>query len=193
VSLAILVTAAAAAALLYWFPIRAWYRRSGAARLDARRVMTGDTTVLTPDYEATLAITIDAPPERVWPWLLQMGRGRRVPAGNQWRELKPGDAIEVSLAPRFPIAAIEPYRTLVLRGGREGFEWCWQFEVYPLDERRTRLISRKRMRGGGTFYGLFLALVLQPISAVITRKMLLDVKRHTERDVAQAPDVVRAA
>jgi hypothetical protein len=193
VSLALLALAAAAAALIYWFPVRGWYRRSGAARLDPRRVMTGDGAVVRPDYEATLAISIDAPPDRVWPWLLQMGRGRRMRAASQWQELKPGDAIEVSLAPPFPIAAIEPYRTLVLRGGRKGFEWCWQFEVYALDERRTRVISRKRLATGHTAYGLFLALVLQPISFVITRKMLLDVKLRAERAAREAFDTPRAA
>jgi hypothetical protein len=193
VSVAILAFAAAAAALIYWFPIRGWYRRSGAARLDSKRVMTGDTTVLRPQYDATLTISVDAPPEAVWPWLLQLGRGRQRRAATEWRELKPGDAIELSLAPRFPIAAIEPYRMLVLSGGREGFEWCWQFEVYPLDERRTRVISRKRMRGGETLYAIFVALVLQPISFVITRKMLLDVKRRAERATVEAGERRRAA
>ena len=192
-SVALLALAAAAAALIYWFPVRAWYRRSGAARLDRRRVMTGDSAVFRPDFEATLAIGIDAPPELVWPWLLQMGRGRRMRTAEQWQELKPGDAIEVSLAPRFPIATIEPYRTLVLRGGRQGFEWCWQFEVYAMDERRTRLISRKRMATGHSAYGLFISLVLQPIAFVITRKMLLDVKLGAERAARDAHDAPRAA
>ena len=191
-TVALFVLAAAGAAVIYWFPVRAWYRRSGASRLDPRRVMTGDNAVFRPDYEATLAIDIAAPPEQVWPWLLQMGRGRRLRAGR-WRELKPGDAIDLSLAPRFPIERIEPSRTLVLSGGKNGFAWCWQFEVYALDERRTRLISRKRLATGATPYGFVLSLVLQPISFVITRKMLLDVKLGAERGARNARQPSRAA
>ena len=35
--------------------------------------LPGDDIVARPDLATTHAITIDAPPERVWPWLVQMG------------------------------------------------------------------------------------------------------------------------
>lgn len=179
-------------AVVYWFPVRAWYRRSGASRLGHKRVMTGDAILSEPQYEATLAITVDRTPDDVWPWLLQMGRGRRLKPTSEWQHLKAGDAIEVSLAPRFPIAEIEPYRTLVLSGGREGFEWSWQFELHALNGGRTRIVSRKRVSGGPTLASSVLALVLQPVSFVIARKMLLDVKLRAERAAAGSAAVKAA-
>jgi hypothetical protein len=182
-----------AIALVYWFPVRAWYRRSGASRLGRKRVMTGDAILSAPQYEATLAITVAATPDQVWPWLLQMGRGRRLKPTAEWQHLKAGDAIEITLAPRFPIAQIEPYRTLVLSGGREGFEWSWQFELHALNGQRTRVVSRKRVSGGATLRSSIMALVLQPVSFVIARKMLLDVKMRAERAATASPAAVRAA
>jgi proline iminopeptidase len=56
--------------------VRPDWRRSGAtAQEDARR-LPGDDLVPRPNWAATRAITIAAPPERVWPWLLQLGYGR---------------------------------------------------------------------------------------------------------------------
>lgn len=189
----ILFWGALAAALIYWFPVRAWYRRSGAGRLGRQRVMSGDAILSSPQYESTLAISIDATPDEVWPWLLQMGRGRRPKPTSEWQHLKEGDAIDVRLAPRFPIAEIEPHRTLVLSGGREGFEWTWQFELHALHHGRTRLVSRRRVSGGRTLRSGLLALALQPISFVIARKMLLDVKRRAERDAARTTGASHAA
>jgi hypothetical protein len=38
--------------------------------------LAGDELVLNPLVRTTHAVTIDAPPERVWPWLVQLGQGR---------------------------------------------------------------------------------------------------------------------
>jgi len=40
------------------------------------RHLPGDDLVGTPIVAGTRAITIDAPPELVWPWLIQQGFGR---------------------------------------------------------------------------------------------------------------------
>jgi hypothetical protein len=41
-----------------------------AAATDRTRVMAGDGAVVDPTYSATLAITVDARPEHIWPWLV---------------------------------------------------------------------------------------------------------------------------
>jgi len=38
--------------------------------------LPGDELVSRPLVQTTHAVTIDAPPERVWPWLVQIGQGR---------------------------------------------------------------------------------------------------------------------
>ena len=48
-----------------------------ATTLEKCRPLSVDTLVPEPIFTSTHAITIDAPPEQVWPWIAQMGAGRR--------------------------------------------------------------------------------------------------------------------
>lgn len=65
------LVAAAGYAELYHLG-RSW----GATPEERRREMPGDEMVAGPKLQTTHAITIDAPPDAVWPWLVQMGWGR---------------------------------------------------------------------------------------------------------------------
>ena len=55
---------------------RGRYNRWGASDLEVADAMPGDELVPRPLLGYTRAITIEAPPERVWPWLVQLGQGR---------------------------------------------------------------------------------------------------------------------
>ncbi|HEY7362445.1 MAG TPA: hypothetical protein VH642_16635, partial [Streptosporangiaceae bacterium] len=68
--------AAAAAALSYPWLFRRQCLTWGATPEEAARELPGDDLLASPDVIATRAITIDAPPAAVWPWLVQMGSGR---------------------------------------------------------------------------------------------------------------------
>lgn len=48
-------------------------RTYGSTAAERRASMPGDDVVGRPQFTSTHGITIDAPPERVWPWLVQMG------------------------------------------------------------------------------------------------------------------------
>ncbi len=56
--------------------LRRSYNRHGAAEEELTRPLPGDELVAAPKLGYTRAITIDAPPEQVWPWLVQFGQGR---------------------------------------------------------------------------------------------------------------------
>lgn len=58
-------------------PLTAWRRHSWAATPAERiRPLPGDELIPDADPPGTMATTIDAPPEAVWPWLAQMGCDR---------------------------------------------------------------------------------------------------------------------
>src|SRR5687767_14587951 len=48
----------------------------GATEQEVGSPLPGDDLVPRPTFRATRAITINASPERVWPWLVQVGLGR---------------------------------------------------------------------------------------------------------------------
>ena len=56
--------------------LRPWYNRWGATSAETHLPLPGDELVPLPMLGYTRAITIQAKPEKVWPWLAQMGQGR---------------------------------------------------------------------------------------------------------------------
>src|ERR1051326_631722 len=63
-------------AIAYWFPIRRWMGRWGTTWSDLARVMAGDGLIAHPTYSGTMAVIVNARPEHVWPWLVQIGYQR---------------------------------------------------------------------------------------------------------------------
>ncbi|WP_409329858.1 hypothetical protein [Trujillonella humicola] len=129
---------ASAAALGAGYAALQWLgRTAGATRAERRRLLPGDDLCPSPQATTTHAITIDAPPGHVWPWLVQMGWGRGqwytarwvdrllFPANGpsadrlvpEWQRLAPGDRIldgppEAECA--FVVRRVERDRCLVL-------------------------------------------------------------------------------
>lgn len=58
----------------------------GATSEEASEPLPGDDRTPHPRVQSTRAVTIDAPPERVWPWLMQMGIGRAGFYSHDWVE-----------------------------------------------------------------------------------------------------------
>jgi hypothetical protein len=52
---------------------RRWHLRWGATPAEVAVVMAGDALFPRAQYRSTRAITISAPPDAVWPWLVQVG------------------------------------------------------------------------------------------------------------------------
>ncbi|HEX9259008.1 MAG TPA: hypothetical protein VF855_05675 [Acidimicrobiales bacterium] len=48
-------------------------RTSGSTRAERRSALPGDEQILRPLFVTNHAITVDASPQEVWPWLVQMG------------------------------------------------------------------------------------------------------------------------
>lgn len=53
--------------------LRRWYSRYGTENGEERQDIPGDALVPRPKSQITPAITIQAPPEQVWPWFVQLG------------------------------------------------------------------------------------------------------------------------
>ena len=65
------------AAAAYLLVVRRWQLRWGATDEEVDATLDGDDLIPNPDLMATRAITVHAPAEQVWPWIAQLGQGRR--------------------------------------------------------------------------------------------------------------------
>src|SRR6185312_12202806 len=110
---------------------RPWQLTWGAKPEEVARSLPGDDLVSSPTFNATRAISIDAPPEQVWPWLVQVGVGRagwysydlldnlgRRSAWRilpQWQQLAPGDIVPISPdgAHGMNVHALDPPRSMI--------------------------------------------------------------------------------
>lgn len=213
---AVLVTFIVTCAILYWFPIRRWMSRWGAAPSDLARVMAGDGLLVDPTYSGTMTVAVDAPPEDIWPWLVQLGYRRGGLYSYDWldrlfgyldrpsaasilpefQRLAVGDAIPLGRGPSWPVAVLEPNRALVLdMRNIGGIDWVWQFGLYAIDDRRTRLVSRSRVRAHTAWARLF-TYAIEPAGFLMTRRMLLGLKARAEAlrtARSSAPGVHRSA
>jgi hypothetical protein len=193
-------------AVLYWFPMRRWMSRWGTTPADLARIMAGDGLLADSTYSGTMAVIVNAPPEHIWPWLVQIGYQRGGLYSYDWldrlfgyldrpsatrvlpkfQHLAVGDKIPLGRGPSWPEAAIEPCRALVLdMRNMAGFDWVWQFGLYPVDEKQTRLVSRSRVRTQTAWARLF-TYAIEPAGFVMTRRMLLGLKQRAETLRAQA-------
>jgi len=203
-----IVFAVLAIAALYWFVVRRWFGRWGATTSDLTRVMACDAAVVDPTYSATLAITVGARPEYIWPWLVQMGYQRGGLYSYDWldrlfgyldrpsadsilpdfQSLAVGDEIRIGRGQGFPVTAVEPYRALVLSGTGDGFAWAWQFGLYSLDHKRTRLVSRNLVRVRSSVGSWLFMRVIEPAAFLMTRRMLLGLRERAEALAAARSD-----
>ena len=224
--------------------VRTW-RTWGVDPMDATRPLPGDDLVPTPTTIDTRAITIDAPPDAIWPWLVQMGFGRagwysydkmdmRGKSADRivqaWQTLEVGDIVPNSPDGGFAVRLVDQGRALVLysdtalvasqaadaakvaaatpsdrpdtpvglaasgailRQTPQDFAASWAFALEPLDDGRTRLLERFRVRfgaGGPTFrvvspavgFGVF----------VMMQRQMVGIRERAQRTVVVAPSAI---
>ena len=194
------VFAIAALAIVYWFPVRRWFARWGTTPDELTRVMAGDGIIANPNHSAMDAVTVRAPAEAIWPWLVQMGYRRGGLYSYDWldrlfgildrpsasrilpefQQLAAGDTVPLGPRQALVVTAVEPNRALVLSYKHQDFEWVWQFALYSLGRDGTRLVSRGIEHvPPGIGWWLFMR-VMEPASFIMTRKMLLNLKQRAE-------------
>ena len=191
------LTLGAAGVALYALVLRPWHMTWGATGAESEGPVAGDELMPDADIVSTRAIEIDAPPWAVWPWLVQMGPGRGGAYTYDWIErrlgidihnvdrvvpelqgLRVGDEIPLpGYAMR--VERLDRERAMVIRSTNDA--WVWAFELRPVGERRTRLISRNRIdRSGWTARDWIGYPLMEPGSWVMERKMLLTIRDRAQ-------------
>jgi len=193
VGLAAFGAAAAVIVTAYVRIVRPWHSRWGATDEEISRPMPGDD-IVTEAASTTRAISIAAPPEQVWPWIVQIGYGRAGWYSYDWIDndghssaervvpqlqgLRVGDCIE--MLPGWGPEVIEVVSDrYFVAGDGEGGSWC--LALYP-ERDGTRLVSRWRQdwHSNGPV-ALFFITFADPGAFIMEQKMLRGIKRRVER------------
>ncbi|TYL37826.1 hypothetical protein CV102_13900 [Natronococcus pandeyae] len=190
----------------YHVLFRSWHRTWGATDEEISRQLPGDDLVPEPSDETTRAITVEAPSEDVWPWIMQLGQGRGgfysytrlenlVGADihnvdrilPELQELEEGDSIRMvheeywlqSPVTSMTVRRIEPDRTLVLQGHDGG---TWTFHLDPVNEETTRFIVRGRKPKTRTVLGYVLRYLAYELPHfIMERGLMRGIKGRAER------------
>jgi len=177
-----------------------WMDRWGATDAEVSAAFAGDDLVPNPKEMVTRGITINAPPEAIYPWLLQIGAEKGGFYSYGWLEamlfcritntdqinpecqdLKPGDLVKMCPGnfgpPPYLVAAVEPNHALVL-GHQEDGKWVenWQFVLNPIDGNSTRLIVRSRTMMSGGLWS-----IIHPGVFIMESGMMRGIKARAER------------
>jgi hypothetical protein len=123
------LAAVAALAVVGTWKCTRWWRTWGVRPVDSMLLLPGDELIETAAASDTRGITIAAPPEAVWPWLVQMGYGRAgwysydtldmkgSSAGSilpEHQSLAVGDIVPTDPSGGFEVKVVDPGRALVL-------------------------------------------------------------------------------
>lgn len=190
--------------------LRPWHMRWGATHMEVTGEMPGDAVVPRAQFNATRAITVDAPPSAVWPWIAQLGYGRggfytydlvdnagersadRVIAEHQ--DIDVGSSIPMwheagGLAVAYEVASLEPPSAMLWvhrphPGEEPDSTWSWR--LTPLPGGGTRLVTRMKQdyRWETPRLALFNAWLMEFGDFAMERRMLQGIKARAE---ASAP------
>ncbi len=188
--------ASVVAILLVIFVYRPWAINWGATDAEINRTMPGDEIVQNPLFNATRAVTINAQPEEIWPWIIQMGYKRAgfysydkldndgIPSANhiipEYQNLKVGDLIPLSASSNAEVAELLPNRSMVWVfqdcGPWSNNTWAW--ELYQTDEAHTRMLTRLRVSLDD--YNIIIKTKLELLEIIMMRKCMLGIKQRAE-------------
>lgn len=182
--------------ILYFAWLRQWQMTWGATAEEVSRYMAGDELLENPALNATRAVEIKAPPEKVWPWLVQMGYKRAglysfakldnggMPSAEriipEYQNLKVGD----SILPLLKVVEMEPNKSMLWVFQKGASPWenaTWSWGLYQTDSGHTRLVSRLRQQY--TFNSLQEIIgwgIIDSMEIFMMRTTLLGIKRRVE-------------
>ena len=184
----------------YWVPVRRWFSRWGTTPEELARAMPGDALIPNPTDMSMQAVTVNAPPEDIWPWLVQIGYQRGGLYSYDWldrlfgfldrpsatrilpefQQLAVGEKVPWGHNTELTVGVVEPLRALALSYEARGFKWVWQFGLYPLDDQRTRFVTRGTEHVPNTPLWWLGMLMMEPAAFIMTRRFLFGVKERAE-------------
>ncbi|MEN6560377.1 MAG: hypothetical protein ABFD52_06360 [Acidobacteriota bacterium] len=195
-----------AAIIAYSLVVRPWFPFWGAAERDRTRPLVGDDAWIGGVVTGTRAVTIAAPPDKVWPWIVQIGQDR---AGfysytwlenmflsdihntfairPEWQGLKVKDMVR-SVKPGYLFGLVKSkdgvigWKVSFVAPGRSLTLRNWgTFALEPYGDGGTRFLSRSRSEPlPGVIGKLAQFWILDPAHFIMEKKMMTEIGRLAE-------------
>ena len=159
--------------------------------------MAGDEVIKSPTFNATRAVTIQARPEHIFPWIVQMGVTRagwysidlldnlNRPSAEvilpEFQNLHAGDVIPMSPDGKSGTYVKDFVSNQWMLWGDEGGDSTWVWGLYPIDETHTRLITRVRVKYHWLSPTIIFSMLVEFTDIVMMRKCMLGIQRRAER------------
>jgi hypothetical protein len=194
----IVVAAVTLASVAFTVLYRPWQLQWGATAEELSRPMPGDEIGHRPRFNATRVVTINARPEDIWPWLVQIGFGRagwytydlldnlgRHSAEHilpELQHIEPGDLVPIGPGKSAGMYVKEfVLNRSLLWWTKKDEQTTWAWALYPAPDGGTRLVTRVRAPYS---WRQPLSLVWLPLFELadfpMMRKCLLGIKRRAE-------------
>ena len=172
-------------------------QRTGVSDAEASGTLPGDEVIAHPMVEWTRGVTVHAPPERIWPWLVQMGYGRagwytpawvdRILEPSLFQLTTPSPTSPERLLPQFQSLAVgdlipdgpdygaywrvltaAPLRAIVYHSVRH------PWRPHPVDPSDPEAVGRveAELLAGGVYLDCTWTFVLRPVGAGRTRLLV---------------------
>lgn len=183
--------------IVYLARLRAWQLRWGATDEELSRHMPGDDIVAAPSFDATRAVTVNAAPQYIFPWIVQMGVTRagwysydlldnlgRPSATTLLPECQPikvDDLIAMSPDGKqgLHVKDFKPDEWILWWEKSGATSWVWSF--YPVTETQTRLVTRVRVKYNLLSLDIFFNLLIEFCDIIMMRKCMLGIKERAEK------------
>jgi len=193
---------------LYFAWLREYQMNWGATAEEVGRYMAGDELHENPRFDATRAVQINAAPEQIWPWIVQMGYSKGgfygfdkldnggIPSAEriipEYQNLKVGDSIpsgeythgehKGELFYLLEVVEMDPHESMLwvfLGTPWKGATWSWG--LYRVDDEHTILVSRLRQSYTfDSFQAIISWSMIDTLEILMMRTTLLGIKRRAE-------------
>lgn len=199
--------------------VRQWYLHWGATESESARLLPGDELVPHPRVKYTRGITIENTPDKIWPWLAQIGQDRGGLYSYEqlenlvgcdirnadrilpeFQQIKIGDRVKLGPTgyPYYTVLGVKANEALILAAAdvipeadglrlpdplpQEYTLANWVFYLQPISPHATRLLVRGWLDYEPNSWKNWLVwrVLTEPISFVMERKMMREIKKRVE-------------
>ena len=184
--------------VLYLLVIRPRTLRWGATHIEAMYRLTGNEIVKKPHFVATRAVTINAPANEVWKWIIQIGSARAgwysidridnggVPSANEilpeFQKIEVGYFIPFTPNQKHGMWVKEYIENEYILWWDKKNTMSWGWFLKQSENNQTRLITRLRIRYKFTFPWILFYILTDLGDFIMMRKCMLGIKERAENN-----------